>query len=102
MMRNHGGFEGNGQTFRIVSHLEPFSEFYGMNLSRRMLLGLIKYPQTLANLTQLTLPVAPSSFRQLRAGDWHPAKGLYSDDTEMFNWVLSPLSETDRESFQSI
>ncbi|NQZ23070.1 MAG: deoxyguanosinetriphosphate triphosphohydrolase family protein [Colwellia sp.] len=102
MMRDHGGFEGNGQTFRIVSHLEPFSEFYGMNLSRRTLLGLIKYPQTLANLTQLSLPVAPHSFRQLKAADWHPAKGLYSDDTEMFNWVLSPLSKTDRECFQSM
>jgi len=102
MMRNHGGFEGNGQTFRIVSHLEPFSEFYGMNLSRRTLLGLIKYPQTLANLTQLPLPVAPRSFRQLKAGDWHPAKGLYSDDSEMFNWVLSPLSTDDRACFQSM
>lgn len=102
MMRNHGGFEGNGQTFRIVSHLEPFSEFYGMNLSRRTLLGLIKYPQTLANLTQYPLPVAPQSFRQLKAADWHPAKGLYSDDMEMLSWVLSPLSSDDRQNFQSI
>jgi len=102
MMRDHGGFEGNGQTFRIVSHLEPFSEFYGMNLSRRTLLGLIKYPQTLANLTQRPLPIAPNTFRQLKAGDWHPAKGLYSDDTEMFDWVLSPLSSADRALFQSI
>jgi dGTPase len=101
MMREHGGFEGNGQTFRIVSHLEPFSEFYGMNLSRRTLLGLIKYPQTLANLTQRPLPVAPSSFRQLKATQWHPAKGLYSDDAEMFDWVLSPLSTRDRQLFQS-
>jgi dGTPase len=102
MMRNHGGFEGNGQTFRIVSHLEPFSEFYGMNLSRRTLLGLIKYPQLLTELTQLPLPVAPQSFRQLKAADWHPAKGLYSDDAEMFDWVLSPLSADDRALFQSI
>jgi len=102
MMREHGGFEGNGQTFRIVSHLEPFSECYGMNLSRRTLLGLIKYPQTLVNLTQLPLPIAPQTFRQLKAGDWHPAKGLYSDDTEMFDWVLSPLSSSDLALFQSI
>jgi dGTPase len=101
MMRDHGGFEGNGQTFRIVSHLEPFSEFYGMNLSRRTLLGLIKYPQTLANLTQLPLPLAPQTFRQLKAADWHPAKGLYSDDSEMFDWVLSLLSSDDRSLFQS-
>ena len=102
MMREHGGFEGNGQTFRIVSHLEPFSEFYGMNLSRRTLLGLIKYPQTLVNLTQYPLPIAPKTFRQLKAAEWHPAKGLYCDDSEMFAWVLSPLSSADSELFQSI
>jgi dGTPase len=102
MMRDHGGFEGNGQTFRIVTHLEPFSEFYGMNLSRRTLLGLIKYPQTLAKLTQFPLPTPPQTFRQLKAADWHPAKGLYTDDVEVFDWVLSPLSQSDRDLFQSI
>ncbi|MEY8213805.1 MAG: dNTP triphosphohydrolase, partial [Colwellia sp.] len=51
MMREHGGFEGNGQTFRIVARLEPFSEHHGMNLTRRTLLGLMKYPQTLAQLS---------------------------------------------------
>ena len=35
MMHNFGGFEGNGQTFRIVTKLEPYTEHHGMNLSRR-------------------------------------------------------------------
>ncbi|WP_033933640.1 dGTP triphosphohydrolase, partial [Vibrio cholerae] len=41
MMRDHGGFEGNAQTFRIVTSLEPYTEHHGMNLSRRTLLGLL-------------------------------------------------------------
>ena len=102
MMRDHGGFEGNGQTFRIVSHLEPFSENYGMNLTRRTLLGLIKYPQVLNTLQASTLPQPPSSIRQLKASDWHPPKGLYQDDIEMIDWVLSPLSTADKEQFQAI
>jgi dGTPase len=102
MMRNHGGFEGNGQTFRIVSHLEPFSEFFGMNLSRRTLLGLLKYPQTLGNLSHKEQIKAPVSFRQLKASQWHPAKGLYVDDIDMLNWVLAPLSNHDKSLFQSI
>mgnify|MGYP000559902657 CR=1 FL=1 len=101
MMRDYGGFEGNGQTFRIVSKLEPFSEGYGMNLSRRTLLGLIKYPQTLDNLQNEDKPLAPASFRQLKASEWHPPKGLYTDDLDVMQWVLSPLCESDRVLFQS-
>ncbi len=100
MMRNHGGFEGNGQTFRIVSHLEPFSENFGMNLTRRTLLGLIKYPQVIDELQCQPLPLAPNSTRQLKASQWHPPKGLYQDDSEMIDWVLSPLSIEDKEQFQ--
>ncbi|WP_081152291.1 anti-phage deoxyguanosine triphosphatase [Cognaticolwellia beringensis] len=102
MMRDHGGFEGNGQTFRIVAHLEPFSEHFGMNLTRRTLLGLIKYPQTLGNLQQDIPPVLPASFRQLEAAKWHPPKGLYLDDIEMIDWVLAPLCPEDKALFQQI
>src|SRR5262249_30878224 len=34
---NRGGFEGNGQTLRILSRLENFSRDAGANLSRRTL-----------------------------------------------------------------
>ncbi|MGL4712962.1 MAG: dGTP triphosphohydrolase, partial [Shewanella sp.] len=44
MMRDHGGFEGNGQTFRILSKLEPYTLDFGMNLCRRTMLGILKYP----------------------------------------------------------
>ncbi|MEW6991322.1 anti-phage deoxyguanosine triphosphatase [Colwelliaceae bacterium 6441] len=102
MMRDHGGFEGNGQTFRIVSKLEPFSEHYGMNLTRRTLLGLMKYPQTLDVLSAIPSIKAPPSYRQLKASDWHPPKGLYSDDLSTLDWVLSSLTSEDKTLFQQI
>lgn len=102
MMRNHGGFEGNGQTFRIVAHLEPFSEHAGMNLTRRSLLGLLKYPQVLEKLTNQQTVDMPQNHRQLKAGDWHPPKGIYSDDLAILTWVLAPLSQSDKEKFQQI
>jgi dGTPase len=102
MMREHGGFEGNGQTFRIVARLEPFSEHHGMNLSRRTLLGLMKYPQTLERLNSTSTNMSVDNFRQLKADEWHPPKGLYSDDIEIINWLLAPLSSSDRELFQKI
>lgn len=100
MMHDHGGFEGNGQTFRIVAHLEPFSEHFGMNLTRRTLLGLVKYPQVLNKLQCKPLPEQPKSIRELKAENWHPPKGLYQDDIEMIDWLLAPLSSNDRAEFQ--
>jgi dGTPase len=102
MMHKDGGFEGNGQTLRIVAQLEPFSEHYGMNLARRTLLGLIKYPQTLTHLSNQKIVLSPDNFRQLKANLWHPPKGIYQDDNWILDWVLAPLSVTDREQFQSI
>ena len=100
MMREHGGFEGNGQTFRIVARLEPFSEHHGMNLSRRTLLGLLKYPQTLEQLNKSTANSTIDNYRQLKADEWHPPKGLYSDDQDIIDWLLNPLSSNDRKLFQ--
>lgn len=102
MMRDHGGFEGNGQTFRIVARLEPFSKSHGMNLSRRTLLGLLKYPQTLNLLNNPKSTTVIDNFRQLKASEWHPPKGLYLDDQDIIEWLLKPLSTSDRDLFQSI
>jgi dGTPase len=102
MMREHGGFEGNGQTFRILTCLEPFSENYGMNLTRRSLLGVLKYPQTLNNLEKTKQTVEPSNFRQLKSSNWHPPKGLYQDDQATIDWLLAPLSLQDRELLQQV
>lgn len=102
MMRDHGGFEGNGQTFRIVTRLEPFSEHHGMNLSRRTLLGLLKYPQILEQLTHPTNSTPIDNFRQLKASEWHPPKGLYLDDKDIIEWLLTPLTTADRNLFQTI
>ncbi|MEY8250887.1 MAG: anti-phage deoxyguanosine triphosphatase [Colwellia sp.] len=102
MMRDHGGFEGNGQTLRIVARLETFSEHFGMNLTRRTLLGLMKYPQLIETLSRESKASSVGNFRQLKADEWHPPKGLYTDDQDIIDWVLKPLSKTDRALFQSM
>jgi dGTPase len=54
-MLGAGGFEGNGQTLRIVAKLEPYTEHHGMDLTRRTLLGLLKYPSTISRLNRSPL-----------------------------------------------
>jgi dGTPase len=45
VMEHHGGFEGNAQSFHIVTKLEQkHPDYDGLDLCRETLLGLIKYP----------------------------------------------------------
>ena len=44
LMLNHGGFEGNAQTFRIATKLEESTKNWGLGLTRATLLGMLKYP----------------------------------------------------------
>ena len=71
-MREHGGFEGNAQTFRIVTKLEPYTEHFGMNLARRTLLGLIKYPALISKTCADVIPDSVSHQRKLKAKEWAP------------------------------
>lgn len=100
MMREHGGFEGNAQTLRIVSKLEPYSNGFGMNLTRRTLLGFIKYPAFIDDLWHCIPPLSEQlSF--IKADHWRPAKGLYKDDKDVFDWIIEPLSNNDKALLSS-
>jgi len=44
MMKDDGGFEANGQTLRILARLGEYSAECGLDLTRRSMLGTIKYP----------------------------------------------------------
>jgi dGTPase len=67
-----GGFEGNAQSFRILTRLEPKTldgsgASVGLNLTRATLDSAIKYPWSAS--------ANPVKF------------GVYEDDKEIFNWV---------------
>ncbi len=105
MMNRNGGFEGNAQTFRILTKLEPYTEHSGMNLTRRTLLGVVKYPTILDSVSPQYHHLAhlkETDARYVKISDWKPGKGLFRDDLKMFNWLLENLSENDRTLFTSI
>ncbi|QSX35228.1 deoxyguanosinetriphosphate triphosphohydrolase family protein [Shewanella avicenniae] len=102
MMRDHGGFEGNGQTLRILAKLEPYTEHYGMNLTRRTLLGIIKYPALTSSLANYAPQPKLESFRQLKPEHWPAVKGIFDDDADVFDWVLAPFSDRDKQLFTQV
>ena len=87
------------QTFRIITKLEPYTETAGMNLTRRAILGVVKYPNILdlSSPQYAQLPHAENADpRYVKISDWKPGKGLFRDDVTMFTWLLQNLSENDR------
>ena len=101
LMREHGGFEGNAQTLRIVTKLEPYTKGFGMNLTRRTLLGFIKYPAIIDKLWHQQPEHSPTR-RYILSSDWLPAKGIYQCDSDVFDWVLAPFSANDRALLQQM
>ena len=109
MMRNHGGFEGNAQTLRILAKLGEYTPKNGLDLSRRTALGVMKYPaiydDVIAdNLDYQALLKEPQvdDFRTLQMSRWLPPKSLYLEEKPVFDWVLYPFSESDRRRFTAL
>ena len=76
-MRDAGGFEGNGQTLRILSKLENFSKCHGADLTRRTLLGVLKYPVSFNTLNKHKKPClkeTPTSVRIIDRKKTKPPK----------------------------
>lgn len=74
-VEDFGGFEGNAQTLRLLTRLEPkhfdaAGRSVGLNLTRATLDASCKYPWSLAE-------AAPGSLKF----------GYYADDAEVFAWL---------------
>ncbi|MBW4708121.1 dGTPase [Roseobacter sp. YSTF-M11] len=87
-MLEFGGFEGNGQTLRILARLEKYKERgKGIYPTRRLLLSVLKYP------------CAMSAFdmdNQINK----PPKCYHNEERPVVEWVLEGFSDADREKFQ--
>ena len=102
-MAKHGGFEGNGQTLRILTKLEKFSESHGANLMRRTLLGTLKYP------ARYSLTYHPKRSPRLMDGQVSvalidreaskPPKCYMDSESAEVAWILAEISTADRELF---
>jgi dGTPase len=78
--QDFGGFEGNAQTLRLLTRIEPKvitaeGRSYGLNLTRASLDATCKYPWRRANA------VAE------QGADQSTKFGAYEDDLEVFEWL---------------
>ena len=96
-----GGFEANGQTLRILSFLERKRENWSLDLMRRTLLGILKYPVAYQDLANPKLEEVIPHLLDFPAERLKPPKCYLDCDKEVVDWVLEPLSEYDRATFQS-
>ena len=95
------GFEGNGQTLRLVTSLEAHTQGYGLDLTRRTLLGLLKYPAPYSVVIRSGRP-EPKPLFMVRWSAWKPPKCYLDTETEWVDWILEPLSDADRTEFTRI
>jgi dGTPase len=107
VMRDAGGFEGNGQTLRILARLERFSENAGANLTRRTMLGVLKYPAPYLSVRNPDPKAAPrlvagtSVVQLIDRPSCKPPKCYLDTEQDVVDWLLQPLSDPDRERFTS-
>ncbi|MGQ3891295.1 anti-phage deoxyguanosine triphosphatase [Legionella sp. CNM-4043-24] len=103
MMRRHGGFEGNGQTLRLLTKVENSYGAFGLDLTRRSLLGVLKYPVTHSRVAAPEQPEAIlNQHKSIRVNDWLPPKACFDSEQAEIDWLLSPFSASDSELFQSL
>jgi dGTPase len=76
LMRDYGGFEGNAQTFRILTRLErKHSDYEGLNLTSHTLDGVLKYKRCI-------------DAEAIAASPHEPVKGFYADDRALVDTVI--------------
>lgn len=105
-MARHGGFEGNGQTLRILTRLEKYSEANGANLTRRTLLGTLKYPVAYSEAANpQRIPALVDGTSVLRLVDREiskPPKCYMDSEQPAVDWILEPLGRSDRRQFTEL
>lgn len=101
-MRKHGGFEGNGQTLRILSRLEKYDREYGLNPTRRLLLGVLKYPVSYSKALEMIgkkYEDAQSLPWLIKKDEHKPPKCYLDTEEDIVDWVLKPLCQSDKDIF---
>ncbi|WP_338659996.1 anti-phage deoxyguanosine triphosphatase [Pseudomonas bubulae] len=95
-MKDNGGFEGNAQTLRICTTLGEYSGQSGLNLTRRSMLGIVKYPAVYSSVVNTEIYSGAGS---KNIDSYKPPKCIYDSDLPAANWILKGLDSDERKKF---
>jgi len=86
-------YEGNGQTLRILSRLMSHTPGYGANLTRRTLLGILKYPvpYSKAKKRETPPPRRGISGQPLIGPEHKPPKCYLDEEQDVVDWMFEPF-----------
>lgn len=88
-MKAYGGFEGNAQTIRILTRLEKYYRGEGIRGTRRLILGVLKYPVAYGEYGADALKPKPP-------------KCFYDEDKPLVEQALSIFSTNDQQEFRRL
>ena len=86
LMKDHGGFEGNAQNFRVLNKLEiKFEKKPGLDLTRTSIDSILKYPKKYSDAVQY---------------DSSHLKFYYDDDDDLVKWAKVGAPEINEQSIE--
>jgi dGTPase len=92
------GFEGNGMTLRLLAFLEYHTPEYGLDLTRRTLLGILKYPAMFSEVAK-PYPADIKPLFMVKWDEWKSPKCYLDTEKRCVDWILQPLPKEDQKRF---
>jgi dGTPase len=98
-MREFGGFEGNGQTLRLLVRLEKYKQRgWGINPTRRLVLAVLKYPVPYSFFAsdKFTRKFGLDKFTR------KPPKCYFDAEKDVVSWAVRGFDEADRAKLDEL